>query len=575
VTSHSLTRVFLIAVVCVENVTHSPPDGVQMNCQQDGTFDYQCTINDPSDLSRIPNNVQSLEILMTHRRLPTPLAISSGVSGEIMDSSEITASDVERRVFPVMSQNLTKLRVPKSVFPTIRVIDETYRQRAVIPRGAFANLPQLNTLLIYGEASDADGLVLVNGSFDGLSNLADLEMYHLKLDKLAPGSLHGLGRLKSLHLHNNRLTEFPASASASLHRLRYLGLANNRIVDVRKIQLPVVGGACDDTSSECNWDIKVSLHHNLIHHISQSSFIDLNDVTVESSSGSRLVNDVTHDRRRNQTSHVTKSSMAGRWRHVIELNLANNQIIHVGKGSFDGLVSLQHLHLHSNEITAIESGVFSALPQLLTVDISNNSLTSIGALLSGTFDRRNHPLVELYLADNPWNCDCPLRCRLGQLTSNGFIVADSTSTLCRSPAELIDRRVTSLIELDGIVNIERIMNTSFMPCRQADCDGVDDRTSSNSDNTLQYILIGLVSAIALFCCLIYVTLFHIRVHRTGKYLISKTAHNSPTGGDLDQFDGKAEELIAAKNGEQCVLCVIVCCCLSVECFVINRGKQIK
>lgn len=114
---------------------------------------------------------------------------------------------------------------------------------------------------------------------------------------------------------------------------------------------------------------------------------------------------------------------------IIEIDLSNNRIKQLHRGTFDDTVRLRVLLLNHNHLTKLDDGLFHDLQFLQKVELSNNRLTHIGQStfisLPGfqtltlndnkltkldikTFERLGR-LQSLELRKNPWHCDCHLK----------------------------------------------------------------------------------------------------------------------------------------------------------------------
>ena len=73
---------------------------------------------------------------------------------------------------------------------------------------------------------------LLDGDFQGLSQLWTLNLHSNRLSELPPDVFHSLSNLRSLNLSNNHLTKFPDRSLASLSGLGDLDLQGNRLTEL-------------------------------------------------------------------------------------------------------------------------------------------------------------------------------------------------------------------------------------------------------------------------------------------------------------------------------------------------------
>uniref|UniRef100_A0A8C4NNW7 Trophoblast glycoprotein n=1 Tax=Eptatretus burgeri TaxID=7764 RepID=A0A8C4NNW7_EPTBU len=97
------------------------------------------------------------------------------------------------------------------------------------------------------------------------------------------------------------------------------------------------------------------------------------------------------------------------------LGLSNNGLTNLGPGAFIGLVSLRHVDLRNNELEQLKPGSFASFKVSsslveskvsVLVDLRDNALKSISNTTLAEWDAAPH--VQLFLANNPFVCDCRL-----------------------------------------------------------------------------------------------------------------------------------------------------------------------
>ncbi|KAG6921603.1 leucine-rich repeat-containing protein 3-like, partial [Chelydra serpentina] len=101
-----------------------------------------------------------------------------------------------------------------------------------------------------------------------------------------------------------------------------------------------------------------------------------------------------------------------------ELNLRGNQLQTLPEEAFEGVAGLKDLDLSDNVLDELPQGLLAGL-ELETLRLSGNQLRT---LPSGFFPE-GHVFAYVFLAGNPWRCDCGLAYLRGWIADN-----DSAST---------------------------------------------------------------------------------------------------------------------------------------------------
>ena len=246
-----------------------------------------------------------------------------------------------------------------------------YAPHRRLPTGFFVNLARLRSVQLYHDAPSSNhfSLRLSEGTFDGLSEVVELQLAQLGIEHLPAGVFRGLYSICRLDLSQNRLavirsdifqpqpisTPTGSTENHCCRNLTVLSLGRNRFVDVVDIQLSGL------TSLR-----SVDLYENAITKLDRDSF------------GGRT------------------NSSSGGFANVEQLNLGHNVIDHIGDSAFERLTRLRVLYLDENMIRNVSSSAFIGLSVVEEMDLSGNSMSE---LPSGVFV----PLTSLrilYLATN-------------------------------------------------------------------------------------------------------------------------------------------------------------------------------
>ncbi|CAH1249627.1 SLIT2 [Branchiostoma lanceolatum] len=136
---------------------------------------------------------------------------------------------------------------------------------------------------------------------------------------------------------------------------------------------------------------------------------------------------------------------------VMWLNLKYNNITRVSSSSFHGLQNLHGIDLSNNNIKHISSSAFNNLHHLQNVDISGNQLSTLSeqvfnvSITSARQDQRN---FYVYMANNPWNCDCRLKWLAAELKAESHYYSDRL-VMCNRPEHLRGKELKD-VPLDSL-----------------------------------------------------------------------------------------------------------------------------
>ncbi|XP_035660779.1 slit homolog 2 protein-like [Branchiostoma floridae] len=137
---------------------------------------------------------------------------------------------------------------------------------------------------------------------------------------------------------------------------------------------------------------------------------------------------------------------------VMWLNLQYNNITRVSRSSFQGLQNLHGVNLANNNIKHISTSAFRNLQHLQNVDISGNQLSTLSegvfnkSITTARQDQRN---FFVYMANNPWNCDCKLKWLAAKLKDGSHDYSDRLVT-CNQPQYLTGKELKN-VPLDRLV----------------------------------------------------------------------------------------------------------------------------
>ncbi|KAL0973864.1 hypothetical protein UPYG_G00212180 [Umbra pygmaea] len=250
--------------------------------------------------------------------------------------------------------------------PSLRELHLQDNNIRTLPRTALARLPLLERLHL-----DDNSISTVSIQERAFSGTPRLRMLFLSRNHLSSIPAGLPASLEELRLDDNRINTIPTHAFRGLASLRRLVLDGNLLANPR---------IADDTFSRLANLTELSLVRNAL-----------------------------------QTPPVNLPSA-----HLLRLHLQDNGLIHIPRGTLDGMRRLQRLDLSGNNLTT--------LPRGLLKDVESLEL--------------------LLLRGNPWYCGCNLRWLHAWLYGRGAEVTVRGLT-CHTPEEV---RGQALRDLSGLMD---------------------------------------------------------------------------------------------------------------------------
>jgi Leucine-rich repeat (LRR) protein len=94
--------------------------------------------------------------------------------------------------------------------------------------------------------------------------------------------------------------------------------------------------------------------------------------------------------------------------NVLEsLELSHNKIRRIHRRAFNSSSSLQTLDLSNNRLSKLSKRAFVRLDAIQKIDLRHNRLITLDDTTFAGL-RNNGRAVKVYIADNPWLCNCIL-----------------------------------------------------------------------------------------------------------------------------------------------------------------------
>ena len=202
-----------------------------------------------------------------------------------------------------------------------------------LPPGVFERLGNLKTLDVSWNSIER----IQPGLFSDLATLQELRLQFNDIKEISRDLFKGLNQLAELHLHSNRLTRLPGDVFADQGQLAYLSLGFNDI-DGAGLHRDVFRGLDKllrlDLSGNPLGD---SLPQDLYAHLKSLVQIYLSDAQL--STVPRFYNDMAWvDVDRNRIASLEGVRLSGQ--RILHLNLANNELLSVPDGFFEGYSSV-------------------------------------------------------------------------------------------------------------------------------------------------------------------------------------------------------------------------------------------
>ncbi|XP_078417989.1 leucine-rich repeat-containing protein 52 [Cetorhinus maximus] len=124
---------------------------------------------------------------------------------------------------------------------------------------------------------------------------------------------------------------------------------------------------------------------------------------------------------------------------LVYLDLSYNRLSKISESTFKPLTNLIILKLNNNrDLKEIEDGAFAANAGLREIDLSNNGFL----YLNITSLKHLEGLKAMYLAGNPWECQCTITQLSEWIFQNNKTFPDEASTLCTMPMSMVGIHVS-------------------------------------------------------------------------------------------------------------------------------------
>ncbi|XP_071324981.1 trophoblast glycoprotein [Trachinotus anak] len=142
------------------------------------------------------------------------------------------------------------------------------------------------------------------------------------------------------------------------------------------------------------------------------------------------------------------------------LDLSNNDLVILPGDIFTSLSNLVNLSLQNSSIISIQNGTLK-VPSLRDLDLRDNGLRDLPTTTLAEFSVK--PGLHIWLAGNPWRCDCFIEEMMSWL-KNSTQVVDMQNLTCAEP-EALRRQPLLQVEssqLKCLGDMESVLETSYV-----------------------------------------------------------------------------------------------------------------
>ncbi|XP_029500918.2 vasorin a [Oncorhynchus nerka] len=238
-----------------------------------------------------------------------------------------------------------------------------------------------------------------DGVFETLSSLRNLDLSANYITHIAKDSFSGLMQLERLYLHGNRIKSIQSEAFEVLEDLLELKLQGNQLTGLPMLRLPrllLLDLSFNSLPTLGPQDLQTP-------HLESLKVAALGLTTLDSDLMASLGNLHDLDVSQNQLEGMPEALKATRG--LIKLSLAANPIGELRNEDFQSLVGLHELDLSGLNLQGLPQGFFQLFPRL----------------------------GHLTVAENPFNCLCPLAWFPGWLKEKNVDLGHTEETRCHFP----------------------------------------------------------------------------------------------------------------------------------------------
>nr|XP_020653389.1 leucine-rich repeat neuronal protein 1-like [Pogona vitticeps]XP_020653391.1 leucine-rich repeat neuronal protein 1-like [Pogona vitticeps] len=359
---------------------------------------------------------------------------------------------------------------PQSVYHEARTVDCNDLLLTHVP----SNLSSDTQVLLL----QSNKISKVNGEFQHLLNLTELDLSQNHFSKISDAGLANLSCLITLYLEENQVEEMPDHCLSDLASLEELYINHNRISSIKPLAFAGLTNllrlhlnanrlrAIDHRWFQSLPNLEIlMIGENPISHLGAGSFqplgrlhslvlagMELSEVPSDAFQGLDYLESLSFydnhlprvptkalkslpllkflDLNKNPITEIWTSDFKDML-HLEELSLNGmEELTDIHQGAFENLPELAKLELCNNpRLSYLHPGAFQGVPALRTLLVSNAALAVLPLGLTGALPA----LAELSIYGNPLRCDCSEAWE--PLVSGHIQLVESQTTLCTSPSE--------------------------------------------------------------------------------------------------------------------------------------------
>ncbi|XP_035229213.1 slit homolog 1 protein-like [Stegodyphus dumicola] len=295
---------------------------------------------------------------------------------------------------------------------------------------------------------------------DSLKNLKKLYLSEIKFDNLDPHLMDSFPKLKAIYLNKNNLMSLPANFFKNSHYLETVELNDNILSSMDGLfpndkeeysfkNISLSGNNFSSIALEASLESvqNLDLSRNEISFIESDAFKNLTSVTHLNLSGNALnaIEEGCFSKQHKlEVLDLSFSSLTAlngtiqHLTHLANLTIASSYLESIKEGELIALQKIKFINLKNNNLYSVY-GAFRNLTSIKNLDVSMNNLTT---LTKDSFPNFKRKKVNLWMADNPWACDCRISWILEWISKKDSFLKDDP--VCQSPPSLNGTKIRSL-----------------------------------------------------------------------------------------------------------------------------------
>ncbi|KAL1005740.1 hypothetical protein UPYG_G00063370 [Umbra pygmaea] len=315
----------------------------------------------------------------------------SVLSGPV-DCPEDCSCQGHGSIFCIMRRSTV---IPRNLPPSVTDLYVFQNGIDTLAREDFTGLEELKML----DLSQNKLTEVPDGVFQPLTSLQNLDLSSNNITQISKDSFSGLVHLERLYLHGNRIESIQMEAFNGLVGLLELKLQNNQLTSLPTLRLPTL------LLLDLSFNSLPNLGPQVLQtpHLESLNMAALGLTSLDSDLMASMGNLHDLDVSQNKLEGMPEALKA--IRGLIKLSLAANPIVELRNQDFQTMVGLQKLDLSGLNLQGFPHGFLQLFPKL----------------------------SQLTVAENPFNCLCPLAWFPAWLKGNNVKLGRPEDTRCHFP----------------------------------------------------------------------------------------------------------------------------------------------